>query len=192
MFARSGKSFSPRPAHSFYDHETAVTVVRIHPSGERIVSGTVEGVYCMSEMASEMSLGHVTAFASDHIADLALGEVGGVTDAAWSSDGSHGAIVFAEGRIVVVDGHGLVTATLVTDEVLRCVAGLGAVPSRHALGCAQLTPTSPLLSDVSRWIPLVGVLSQAAVRGMCACGTYGVMMRSQLTWQRGNRGMPSP
>ena len=73
------------------------------------------------EISSEIALASVDAFAVDSVADLASGEVGGVTDAAWGLDGTHGALVFANGRVVVIDSAGMVTATLVTNEVLRCV-----------------------------------------------------------------------
>lgn len=92
------------------------------------------------EISSEIALARVDVFAVDSIADLASGEVGGVTDAAWGSSGSHGVLVFATGRVVVVDPTGLVTATLLTGEVLRCAPRCHS----HAYTCAHVasSPTA--------------------------------------------------
>ena len=43
VFEKDGKSLSSHPTRCFYDHETAVTVVSIHPKGTVVVSGSVEG-----------------------------------------------------------------------------------------------------------------------------------------------------
>ena len=60
----------------------------------------------------------IEAFFTDS-ADLASGELSGVTDALWSQDGSHAVIVFEDGHIVRIDQEGQVVCVVQAPEVLR-------------------------------------------------------------------------
>jgi len=72
------------------------------------------------EIESELALATIDVFVTDHIADLASNEVGGVTDAAWGADGTHGAVAFADGRLVALTREGHIVASVASSFSLRC------------------------------------------------------------------------
>ena len=55
VFDRRGKAFSPLPSHSLYEHEMAVTVVRVHPRNEVLLSATVMGAFARRHHAPALS-----------------------------------------------------------------------------------------------------------------------------------------